>query len=384
MEKLNQLKVNPFPYFLNTGNKSLSENPVTSILQESKSLQFHSSLKNYAPTPLVQLKGLAANLGVNNIFLKDESHRFGLNAFKGLGASYAIFKILEKDPDVKTFCTATDGNHGRAVAWAARLFNKKAVVFVPKETTTARIEAIRNEGATVEQLSLNYDHTCKYAAQQSRELNWKLVQDTAWEGYEEIPGFIKAGYITHFKELESSIHSLSEANVDVVFLQAGVGSWPAAAAWYYHTRYGENCPKLVLVEPGKSSGLLESFRRGRRCEPTGELDSIMAGLNCGIPSLSAWEILKNTVDAAMEIEDSFAEEAMRKIFNPTQGDPVVVGGESGVGGLAGLIALTTDSRFSELNKALEISPESKILVYNTEGDTDPINFRKIVKNKKLL
>lgn len=365
-------------YFLNTGKKPVSENPVTQILQKSDSLNFHSSLKDYAPTPLVTLKGLAQELGVSNIFLKDEAHRFGLNAFKGLGASYAIYEILQKEPEVQTFCTATDGNHGRAVAWAAKMFDKKAVVFVPKETTPARIEAIRFEGAIVEQLNLNYDETCKYAAQQSSEKAWKLVQDTAWQGYEEIPGLIKAGYMTHFRELENSLHSLPKAQIDVVFLQAGVGSWPAAAAWYYHNRYGKNAPKLVLVEPRESSGILESFRQGQRCEPTGKLNSIMAGLNCGIPSLSAWEILKTTVDAAMEVEDSFAEKAMRKLYYPVSGDLRVTGGESGVGGLAGLIALTTDSRFSKLKEALDISSSSKILVFNTEGNTDPENFRRII------
>lgn len=369
------------PYHHNTIQKNIPENPVTKILQESVSLEFHSSLNAYTPTPLLELKGLADELGVQNIFLKDESHRFGLNAFKGLGASYAIYKILEEDPASETFCTATDGNHGRAVGWASRLFNKRAVVFVPRETTSARIQAIKNEGATVEQLPLNYDDTCKYAAQKSREYKWKLVQDTAWEDYEEIPGLIKAGYLTHFQELENSLHCLPEAEVDFVFLQAGVGSWPAAAAWYYHNRYGEKAPKLILVEPRESNGILESLRQGQRCEPKGKCDSIMAGLNCGIPSLSAWQILKSTIDAAIEIEDSFAEKTMRKLFYPTQNDPQVIGGESGVGGLAGLIAITTDHRFTPLKKILKITSASKILVFNTEGNTDPENYRKIVGSK---
>lgn len=373
--------MNHLPYHLNTREKRLPENPVAQILKSSDPSLFHASLEAYALTPLIELRGLATELGVQIIYLKDESHRFGLNAFKGLGASYAIYRILEEDPAVSTFCTATDGNHGRAVAWSARLFNKKAVVFVPKETTPARIEAIKSEGATVEQLPLNYDDTCKVAAQRSREENWKLVQDTAWEGYEEIPGLIKAGYLTQFQELENDLHSLPEAKIDVVFIQAGVGSWPAAAAWYYNNRYGKGSPKLVLVEPRESSGILESFRQGKRCEPTGKLDSIMAGLNCGIPSLSAWDILKNTVDAAIEIEDSYAEKAMKKLYHPKPEDPKIIGGESGVGGLAGLIAVTTDNRFSGLKEALGISSGSRILVFNTEGDTDPDNFRKIVSQK---
>ncbi len=369
------------PYFINSPQASLPQNLTTQILGESTAATFHASLPGYAPTPLLELDGQARHLGVGKLYLKDEAHRFGLNAFKGLGASYAIHKLLEKDPDIPVFCTATDGNHGRAVAWSARLAGKEAHVFVPKETTAARIEAIRNEGAAVEQLNMNYDDTCTYAAKMSKKNGWQLVQDTASEGYEEIPALIKAGYITHFKELEESLHPASGPKVDVVFLQAGVGSWPAAAAWYYRNRYGKNAPKLVLVEPRESSGILESFRQGKRCQPTGKLNSIMAGLNCGIPSLTAWEILKASVDAAMEIPDSYAEEGMRKLYNSEADDPRVISGESGVGGYAGLLALLTDDRYAGLKKSLGMHLDSRILVYNTEGNTDPQNFEKIISYK---
>lgn len=370
--------MNPPPFYLNEKKGLLRPSPTLEMLKNSSSYEFHSSLPDYKSTPMVQLDALAQELGVGTIYLKDESHRFGLNAFKALGASYAIHKMLEKDLDISTFCTATDGNHGRAVAWSARLFGKKARIFVPKETTAARIRAIQSEGAIVEQLPLNYDETCKHAAQKSKEQRWQLVQDTAWKGYEEVPALIKAGYLTHFFELEDTIHSWPQAEVDLVFLQAGVGSWPAAAAWYYHNRYDVAGPKIILVEPKESSGILESFRQGERSEPRGRLDSIMAGLNCGIPSLSAWEILQATVDAAMEVEDEFAEEAIRKLYFPHHEDPRVISGESGAGGLAGLLALMTDPRFAFLKKALKVSSDTNILVYNTEGNTDPENFEKII------
>lgn len=366
------------PYYLQSKKASLPDNETVRALKESTSLKFHRSIEGYQPTPVVELTSLAKELGIGGLYLKDESHRFGLNAFKGLGASYAIHKLLERDPEISTLCTATDGNHGRAVAWSAGLFGKKARVFVPRETTSARIEAIEKEGAIVEQLNENYDQTCAHAARMSREKGWQLVQDTAWDGYEEIPAWIKAGYQTHFQELETNLHGLPEAEVDVVFLQAGVGSWPASAAWYYRDRYGPEGPRIVLVEPRESSGILQSFRKGERAEPTGRLDSIMAGLNCGIPSSTAWEILQATTDAAMEVEDSWAEKAIRRLYDPAGEDPRVVAGESGAGGMAGLMALMTDPQFHELKQALDISSDSRVLIYSTEGATDPDNFRKII------
>lgn len=365
-------------YFINRSHNSLPENLTTSIFKESDSLKFHRTLKAYTPTPLTELKELAKEYHIGNIFVKDESYRFGLNAFKGLGASYAIHRILEQNPAIETFCTATDGNHGRAVAWAAALHGKASRVYVPKNTTTSRIEAIRKEGAVVEKIDGNYEETSMHAKKMSEEHNWELVQDAAWDGYEEIPAYIKAGYFTHFKELEESLHGLPTPKVDVVFLQSGVGSWPAAAAWYYKNRYGNNSPKLVVVEPKESAGLLASLQIGKRCSPTGTYITSMAGLNCGIPSSTAWEILKQTVDASLAIEDHFMETAVRKLYFPKREDPRVISGESGAGGLAGFIAVMTDPRFAELKQQIGINSKTKILFYSTEGDTDPQNFQKII------
>lgn len=368
--------MNNTPYCINIPG-TIPTSLTTSIFENSDPLDFHRSITSYSPTPLLELKNLAKDTGVKNIFVKDESYRFGLKAFKGLGASYAIHKILEKDPTIETFCTATDGNHGRAVAWSAKLFGKSAVVFVPKDTTKARIEAIENEGAIVEKIDGNYEEASSIAQRMSKKNGWQLVQDASWENYEEVPAYIMAGYFTHFKELEDNIHSLTNPKIDVVFLQAGVGSWPAAAAWYYSNRYGSERPKIVIVEPTEAAGFLASFKKGKRISPSGNYKTIMAGLNCGIPSLSAWEILKNTADAAMAIEDVFTELAIRKLYYPKGTDPVVISGESGVGGLAGFIALMTDPRFQKLKETLNINNESNLLFFNTEGDTDPENFQKI-------
>lgn len=366
------------PYYINIPGNTTPASLTNAIFKNSDPLDFHRSLESYSSTPLLELKNLAEETGVKNIFVKDESCRFGLKAFKALGASFAIHKILEKDPSIEIFCTATDGNHGRAVAWAAKLFGKRAMVFVPKDTSKARIEAIEKEGATVEKIDGDYEETCSIAKKTSKNNGWQLVQDAAWENYEEIPAYIMAGYFTHFQELEDSIHSLPHPKIDVVFLQAGVGSWPAAAAWYYLNRYGSKRPKIVIVEPTEAAGFLASIKKGKRISPSGNYKTIMAGLNCGIPSLSAWEILKNTADAAMAIEDLFTEQAIRKLYYPTGTDPGVISGESGAGGLAGFIALMTDPRFLYLKETLNISNKSNILFFNTEGDTDPENFQKII------
>lgn len=370
------------PYYLNHPQNILPEGLTTTILMNSNSLDFHSSLNEYDPAPVRDLRELAKNLQVKNIYIKDESSRFGLNAFKGLGASYAIHKILEKDPSIETFCTATDGNHGRAVAWSAAKFGRSSRVFVPVDTTPARIEAIKKEGAIVEKINGNYEETCAVAEQKSRENGWLLVQDTATEDYEEIPAHIKAGYLTQFKELETSLHSLPEPKIDLVFLQSGVGSWPAAAAWYYQQRYADNRPKIVIVEPTEAAGMLASLKKGARTSPNGTYKTMMAGLNCGIPSTAAWAILKYTADAAVAVEDSYMEEAIRRLYYPAGEDPRVISGESGAGGMAGLLAVLQDKRFNAVKTALQIDENTRILLYNTEGATDPQNFRKIIAARK--
>lgn len=366
------------PYFINQPDFILPENTTVSILKEKGALEFHRSLEEYQPTPLVPLADLAKEMGVGMVYVKDESKRFGLNAFKGLGASFAIHQILQEKPDVGFFCTATDGNHGRAVAWAAKKFGKKSVVFVPSDTTLNRIKAIEREGATVIQLNKNYDETCAHAEEVSKANNWELVQDTAWEGYESIPAFIMAGYLTHFREMEDSIHALDFPEVDIVFLQVGVGSWAGAAAYYYLQRYGSNCPVLVTVEPDGSSGLLDSFKNQERVIPEKPSHTIMAGLSCGIPSLSGWSLLKNAVSVSLSIPDERVKDAMSLLYYPLGKDQRVISGESGAAGLAGLLAIFQDPVFDSVLKRLELGPKSRILVFNTEGDTDEESFKKII------
>ena len=365
-------------FYLNNPDNRLRKNLTNNILLQNDSLGYHKSLKEYLPATLYKLSNLSKKLNIGELYVKDESNRFGLNAFKGLGASYAIHKQLRIDPNISTFCTATDGNHGRAVAWSAARNNKKSVIYVPKQTTRDRINAIAGHGAEVIQLDLDYEETCRYALEMSNKMNWKLLQDTSWDGYEEIPAYIMSGYLTHLIEMQDSINVVDKPNIDIVFLQSGVGSWPASCIWYYINRYKINKPKIVLVEPENSSGILQSLLSGKRITPTGSFDTIMAGLNCGIPSKNGWNIIKNGCDASLTISDEYAKKSMRTLFYPINDDKKIISGESGAAGLGGLLKLIEDDKYRELREHISLNSKSRVLVFNTEGDTDKKNFNSII------
>ena len=341
-------------------------------------IEFHNTLEGYSPTPLILLQNLAHKLNIGNLFVKDESHRMGINAFKILGASYAMHKILkEREGDV-TFCTATDGNHGRAVARAAKLSGKKAVVFVPDVTVKERAENIRKEGAEVIVVRGDYDATVEAAKKYADKNNALLIQDSSWGGYTEIPALIMAGYTTILRELETTLHMKDKPGFDIVILKSGVGSWAASAIWYYYNRYGANCPKIVPVEPAEADCCIESMRQGKLSVTKGSQKTIMAGLNCGTPSVIAMDILREGADLFITIPDYYAEKAMQTLYYPETGDEQIVSGESGAAGLAGLIALLKEDELRTAREAIGLSDESRVLIFNTEGDTDRENFKKII------
>ncbi len=365
-------------YFINTPSNKLPNNFTTGILSDFDATIFHKSINNYKSTPLISLTQLSEKYNVANIYVKDESYRFGLNAFKALGASYAIHQSLIKNPETEVFCTATDGNHGKAVAWAAKNLQKKSVVFVPKDTTALRVKAIQNEGAEVIQLNENYDETCKIANEEATKNNWTLIQDTAWEGYLEIPALIKTGYLTMFKEIEKTLHTEKKANIDVVFLQAGVGSMAAAGIYYYLKKYGANRPKIVIVEPTEADGILLSFKNNKISTSEGNSKTIMAGLNCETPSLGVWELLKNGTDFSIKIDDNYAKKAMKELYFPNNSDKRIISGESGAAGFAGFLSIILDDELNEVKNQLQINKNSNLLFFNTEGDTDPKVFNQII------
>ncbi len=345
-----------------------------------EALTYHRTLAGYAATPLHRLDGLARELGIAALLLKDESRRLGLNAFKVLGPSFAIHRWLAHHAaagDV-TFTTATDGNHGRAVAWTARQHGQRAVIFMPADSVPARITAIEREGADVVLVDEGYDAAVAQARQASETHGWILIQDSAHPGYLEIPEWISAGYWTMAHELEPSPHGAERVDADLVLLHAGVGTWPAAMVAYYWHRYGPRRPRLAVIEPTEADCVLASALAGHPAHATGSLHTIMAGLNCGFPSTSAFDTLQHSVDAFFTIPDRWAEAAMRRLAVPAEGDPLVVAGESGAASVAGLLALLDDPALEPVKRHLGLAGDTRVLVWSTEGATDPVNWTRVV------
>jgi diaminopropionate ammonia-lyase len=357
---------------------------------------FHQALPGYQPTPLVGMPALARELGVGAVWVKDESKRFGLNAFKVLGASYAIFRFLKSrapglsaahflDPETRkqipslTFTTATDGNHGRAVAWTAAKLGQKAVIYVPGNTVRARIAALEGEGADVVVVDGTYDDTVKRAASDAQTHGRQVISDTAWEGYTEIPRWIMEGYETLFAEVDAQRRQRgASAAPAAVFLQAGVGGMAYAGACHYR-RLGDTA-RLVCVEPVDADCLLESIRSpdGSAQVSKGKQDSIMAGLNCGTPSLVAWPLLREALDGFLAVDDEYARQAMRRLAKGGGGDPHLTSGESGAAGLAGLLAFAGEPGLTRAREGLGLGAGADIVLISTEGATDPDSYGRIV------
>jgi len=365
-----------------------------------KARQFHESFPGYRPTPLASLDHLAQALGVAKVFVKDESQRFGLNAFKALGGSYAMGSILAQrlgmdigelpfekmtSREIRqklgeiTFVTATDGNHGRGVAWTANQLGQKAVVYMPKGSAQARLRNIQAEGAQASITDLGYDDAVRLAAQHAGQEGWVLVQDTAWEGYEEIPSLIMQGYTTMALEAYEQLRAMDEKPTHL-FIQAGVGSLAGAVVGFFADVYGAGRPTAVVVEPETVDCNFRTAQAndGKLHPVTGDYHSIMAGLACGEPTTIGWPVLRDYADAFLSCSDSLAAKGMRILGAPLADDPRVISGESGAVGVGALAELMENPRFADARKALGLDENSKILLFSTEGDTDPVGYRSIV------
>ena len=367
-----------------------------------KARKFHQSFPEYKPTPLAALDDLAAVLGVKSIHVKDESYRFGLNAFKGLGGSFCIGNYVAQklgmdiedltyefltSPEVKeklgtiTFITATDGNHGRGIAWTANRLGQGCVVLMPKGSASERLENIRALGAESWITDVNYDDTVRLAKELADKNGWILVQDTAWEGYEEIPTWIMQGYTTMGSEIVEQLEEHERPTH--IFLQAGVGAMAGAMTGFFADFYDKNAaqgPKIVIVEPDKADCIYRTAAAndGELHMVDGDLDSIMAGLCCGEPCTIGWNVLQSRADAFISMADEYAARGMRILGNPTGCDPRVVSGESGAATLGFVASVLMDEQLAELKQALEIDESSRILCISTEGATDQAGYRRIV------
>lgn len=368
-----------------------------SVLMAEKVKAFHESFPMYSPTPLVRFTNTARKLGVGEIYVKDESKRFGLNAFKALGGSYAIGRYIAHrlgmdedklsyaaltDKSVKerlgdiTFVTATDGNHGRGVAWSAREFGFRSVVYMPKGSAQERLENIRKAGADASITDMKYDDCVRLSKKMADEKGWVVVQDTAWEGYSEIPTWIMQGYGTMALE---AIEQLPDAPTHV-FLQAGVGSMAAALAAILLDAYPENPPKIIVVEPNRADCFFKSAEAGDRRFVSGDMNTIMAGLACGEPCTIAWEILKCVSSAYLSCPDYAAAEGMRLLAKPEAGDTPLVSGESGASAFGCMSEILSNPKHASIREALKLDRESRLLFISTEGATDTKNYRAIVED----
>ncbi|MFC1770879.1 diaminopropionate ammonia-lyase [Candidatus Margulisiibacteriota bacterium] len=357
-------------------------------------LRFHTSLPQYCPTPLIDLRNLALHLGTKKIWLKDESKRFDLNAFKVLGASYAIAKLLADKlkitaknltftkilKDLKnlkdlTFVTATDGNHGRAVAWTACKLGCKSIVYMPEGSSPHRLRAIQKYATQASIIDGNYDTAVKTAAEQAEKNNWILIQDTAWPGYELIPKHIMQGYMTLLKEFMQE--SAGEIPTHI-FVQAGVGSLAAALAAYSAQLFGSSKPHFSVVEPVNSPCLFESNRKGGLFTIASTGRTMMAGLDCGTPSTSAWGILHDHADAFITCADEITAKGMNILANPLKNDQKIISGESGAVTTGLVYEVLSNPDYKEIAEELDLGKDAKVLLISTEGNTDPENYKKFV------
>lgn len=382
-----------------TDDKNL---PVMDLSEVEHARTFHKTIPGYEKTPLARLSHMADYLGLGEVCVKDESYRFGLNAFKVLGGSFAMAKYiaqqtkkpiseldfetltsdkLREEFGQATFFTATDGNHGRGVAWAANKLKQKAVVYMPKGSTQTRLNNILAENATATIEEVNYDECVRMAAAAAAKTpNGVVVQDTAWKGYEEIPSWIMQGYGTMALEASDQLSDYSIDRPTHVFVQAGVGSLAGAVQGYFANKYPENTPIVVVVEADVADCLYKSavIGDGEEHIVDGDMQTIMAGLACGEPNTTSFDILKNHVSVFVSAPDWVAAKGMRLLSAPIKGDAQVVSGESGAAPFGVLHEIMKNPAYADLKEVLKLNNDSKVLLFSTEGDTDPDCYKEIV------
>jgi diaminopropionate ammonia-lyase len=369
--------------------------PIATRTEGLQALAEIASWPGYAPTPLHELPGLAAALGIGRLWYKDEGERFGLGSFKALGGAYAVFRHLADAVAAKTgerpsaaaliaghhreatrgltVATATDGNHGRSVAWGASIFGCRAVVYIHETVSEARKAAIEAFGAEVRRVPGNYDEAVRRCAEAAAAAGWQVISDTGYEGYLEVPRRVMQGYAVMAEEAARQLPGA--ARPTHLFLQAGCGGLAAAVIAHLWESWQGTRPRFVIVEPEHADCVWRSLSAGKPVRVMGDLETIMAGLACGEVSLVAWDVLLLAVSDAIAIPDGAAKVAMRTLAEGIAGDPRIVGGEAGEGGLAGLLAAAGDKA---LWTKLGLGPDARVLIIGSEGATDPLVYHRIV------
>lgn len=361
---------------------------------------YHSAFSHYQPTPLVDLKALAQEIGVGKVLVKDESKRFDLNAFKVLGGSFAIANAIAKElgfaiadvtletlkaPQYKEalsnmkFITATDGNHGRGIAWTARELGVEAEIYMPYGAVQRRIDHITALGAKVHKMDMTFDDTARYAFELSKKNGWIMVQDTTFDGYEEFPKWCMQGYLTMALEVYEAMEA-AQVMPTHIFMQAGAGSLAGGIAAFFANAYGDKRPQFITVEASDCGCIKNTAMAadGKLHRVHGDLETIMAGLSVGEVCTVGWEILDKHADAHMTCADEISALGMRVLAAPCGDDARVISGESGSVGLGAVVEMMENDQYAKLRQALQLDDQAVILCFNTEGDTDPENYKKIV------
>jgi diaminopropionate ammonia-lyase len=372
------------------------EDPDAEILSDAGTDRVAAILalrENSNPTPLHSLPHLARRLGLASLHVKDEGFRLGLGSFKALGGAYAVMILVMEEASRRlgrvitpvdlasdevrtiardmTFACATDGNHGRSVAQGARLVGAMAVIFVHAGVSVQRIDSIAQFGARIARVEGNYDESVAEASRVASVQGWTVVSDTSWPGYEHIPGLVMQGYTVMVREV---LAALPQPPTHVL-LQAGVGGFAASIAGHMVLRLTDKRPHITVVEPARAACLVESAKAGHPVKVPGRGSTVMAMLECYEPSLIAFRILKRVADGFMTVEEEAAPEAMRLLADPAEDDPAIVAGESGGVGLAGLLTALRDPT---LAARIGLTPGARVLIFNTEGATDPVLYADLV------
>jgi diaminopropionate ammonia-lyase len=393
----------PVKYLKNNNitSRTKSENKLITNEIARKTSDFHKKITGYHISPLKGLNQLSNFLGLGGIWVKDESERLNLNSFKILGGSYAIYKQIKEVLGVNDrelsfseitseenreklkeliFATATDGNHGRGVAWTASKLGIKSVIYVHSNTAKARIKTIESYGAIVKIINGSYDEAVEQVTVDAKKNNWQIIADTAWEGYEKIPTWIMQGYSTMYLEVQEQLAAIGIVKPTHIFVQAGVGSLAASVVNYYKNLFNEDSPTTIIVEPENANCIFQSAIQNQDKPVNVEIvkQTIMAGLECGNPNPIAWDILKDQADYFFSCPDYVAAKGMRVYGMPLKGDPFIVSGESGAVTLGALMFVMQQKCLENLKHELKLDADSQVLLINSEGNTDPINYKQVV------
>ena len=366
---------------------------ILNLLDSREAFDEISTWDGYKPTPLLSLKDIALQTGVKKIYYKDESSRFGLGSFKALGGTYGVLKFiqdeLKKDigsnvtlEDIHkgkfkekisrfTVTTATDGNHGRSVAYGAKLFGCKCQIYIHAEVSLGRQDAIEQLDANVIRVNGNYDESLNLCKKESELNNWHIISDTSYPGYTKYPRDIMSGYNVMSEEIASQLEKIEMPTH--IFLQGGVGSFPGAICAYFWEKFPNSNIKFIVVESEHAPCLIQSAQNNQMTSVNIKKETMMAGLSCGEPSLLGWEILSIGVDDFVSISDQLIPSTMRILAN---NNPPIEAGESSVAGLAALIEIM---KAQDIAEKIKLDSESIVLLFGTEGATDPEIYNSIIK-----